>query len=91
MLQELSKRPFLILYVTILKTKYDDINLGFRLFEDLKLHTLKHVSAFDELKPHCYLEEAHRSFRYCYILPLVLCVESFESLNIFFSAKHLHQ
>ena len=32
----LSKRPFLILYVMFLKTKYDHINSGFRLFKDLE-------------------------------------------------------
>ena len=51
---------------------------------------LKHVSDFDELKLHYYPEEVHRSFCYCYI-PLVLCGESFESLNIVFPTKHPHQ
>ena len=65
-----------------LKTKYDHINPGFRLLKDLKLHILKHVSVFDGLKTHYYAEEVYRSFCYCYIPPLVLCGESFESVNI---------
>ena len=40
----LSKGPFLILYVTFLKTKYDHINSGFRLFQDLKTSHIKHVT-----------------------------------------------
>ena len=32
----LSKGPFLMLYVMFLKTKYDHINSGFRLFKDLE-------------------------------------------------------
>ena len=55
------------------------------------LHILKHVSGFDESKLHYYPVEGHRSFCYCYIPPLVLCGESFESLNIVFSAKLPHQ
>ena len=51
----LSKGPFLILYVMFLKTKYDHINSGFRLFKDLKIsHINKHVNVFDELKLHYY-------------------------------------
>ena len=37
----LSKGPFLILYVMFLKTKYDHINSGFRLFKDLKISHIK--------------------------------------------------
>ena len=37
----LSKGPFLILYVMFLKTKCDDINSGFRLFKDLKYSHIK--------------------------------------------------
>ena len=64
-----------------LKTKYDHINSGFRLSKDLKT---SHIEArvFDGLKIHYYPEEVHCSFCYCYIPPLVLCGESFESLNI---------
>ena len=78
----LIKGPFLILYFMFLKTKYDHRNSGFRLFKDLKIHIIKHVSVFDGLKIHYYPEEVHRSFCYCYIPPLVFCGESFESLNI---------
>ena len=70
-----------------LKTKYDHINSGFRLFRDLKTSHIKALSDFDELKLHYYPEEVHRSFCYCYIPPLVLCGESFESLNIVFFCK----
>ena len=37
----LSKGTFLILYVMFLKTKYDHINWGFRLFKDLKTSHIK--------------------------------------------------
>ena len=36
-----SKGPFLILHVMYLKTKYDHINLGFRLFKDWKTSHIK--------------------------------------------------
>ena len=36
-----SKGLFLILYVMFLKIKYDHINLGFRLFKDLKTSHIK--------------------------------------------------
>ena len=36
----------------------------------------------NDLKLHCYPEEIHRSFYYCYFPALVLCGESFESLNL---------
>ena len=48
-----------------LKTKYEYINSGFRLFKDLKtsyIKVLKLVSVFRELKFHCYPEEIQRSF-----------------------------
>ena len=64
-----------------LKTKYDHINSGFRLFKDLKTSHIK-ARVVDGLKIHYYPEEVHHSFYYCYIPPLVLCGESFESLNI---------
>ena len=70
-----------------LKTKYGHINSGFRLFKYLKTSHIKHVSVFDELKCDCYPEEAHRSICYSYIPPLVLCGDSFESLNIVFFCK----
>ena len=69
-----------------LKTKYDHINSGSRLFKDLKTSRIK-ARVFDELKFHCLPEEAHRSFSHCYMPPLVLCVETFESLNIVFFCK----
>ena len=37
----LSKGPFLILNVMFLKTNYDHINSGFRLFKDLKASHIK--------------------------------------------------
>ena len=37
----LSKGPFLILYVMFLETKYDHINSRFRLFKDLKTSHIK--------------------------------------------------
>ena len=70
-----------------LKTKYDHINSEFRLLKDLKTSHFKVQSDFDGSKLHYYSEGVHHSFCYCYISPLVLCGESFESLNIVFFCK----
>ena len=71
----------------LLKTKYDHINSGFRLFKDLKTSHIKAVSDLDGLKLHYHSEEVRHSFCYCYIPPLMLYSESFESLNTVFFYK----
>ena len=87
----LSKRPFRILRIMFLKTKYDHIDSGFRFFEDLKTSHIKarNVNVFDERQFHCYPEEVHRSFCCCYIPLLVLCSEYFEYLNIVFFLQNI--
>ena len=65
-LQQVISAKDRLLEVMYLKTKYDHVNSGFRLFKDLKtLHMKARVS--HELKLYCYPEEAHHSFCHCYI------------------------